>query len=1387
MESEALPRRGHAVGRILSAVLLVAVAAAVLAFGAVKWIDTDSGRAFVVRQLPLYAPQSGLQVRAGRIEGSIFGKAVIHDLTLADPKGVFARVPQLDLDWRPLDLIDNLLTAHDVHAAEVRVLRMPELRPSADKRILPNIDIAIGRLKIDRLILEPPVSGSLRVIGIDGRADIRKGRALVDLTATTLGGGGGDMVKVKLDSEPGRDRFDLDADVMGPKGGAIDALLKLGAPLDVAIKGKGSWTVWTGTLAAHLGGAPLADLALTAEQGRFGVRGTAVPARVLTGAGARLLAPAAALNGSATLRDRVAVIDLHIASRALTADANGRVDFGSETINDVTVAARLLDPAALHARVSGRDVRLTARVAGSFAHPLVDYRLSAAEAAWGHTGVTNLRAAGIVRAGDRPLVIPVSASAATVSGVGITGADLLRNVKIDGPLTLAGGKVVSNALNIRSDRLSGRGTLLAVLGQDNFLITISGRLPNYLLPGLGIADVTADLRAVPAPDGARVTGKAVAKVTRLDNGFFRKLLEGLPSVTADIDVAGDTSLAFRNARLASPGLSLIASGTRSPDGFVKLAGNGVSRAYGPVSLSLAGQIESPTVDLVLARPGLGVGLTQVAGHVAPVPGGWSFDAHGGSDYGPAAAKGLIRTASDPLTIDLSQVAIAGQTGHGSIAQTVAGPFAGRIDFTGKGLTGQALLAAAGAVQRVDVALRAHDAPLPLATPVMIGAGTASATILLPDAGPSVIGSFDLTNIDRDGLRVDRTQGKVDYRGGRGSAQFAASGATSVPFAVSATATLAPDRVEVRASGKLDGKPVSLSPAAVLMRASNGDWHLAPVTVQTADGQGVVSGQFGKTRTVRAELKSVGLSLLGGFVPGLDVAGRVSGTIDMTQVPGALPLGTANLRVNGLTRAGIASASTPIDLGINVALGATGGEARAVIVRGGIVEGRAQARIGPVLPGNGMLARFLAAPLFAQARYNGPAQAVWGLAGIEALDVRGPIQIAADAGGRLGDPTLSGTITAKGARVENTTLGAVVDQVALDARFTQSRLELTRFSGNAGKGGTIAGSGTIGLSADAGFPIDIHMDLKNAQLLNRDDFAAAATGPIRIATDQFGGVVSGKLTLDKATYRIGRTAAADVPVLDVTEKNVALLGRRQAVYVKPQRWVLNVTADADRRLFVSGMGLESEWRGHLVIKGGATTPEINGRVQVVRGDYEFAGKRFGLTKGDVRFFGGYPPDPIIDIVAENSSTSLTAQIAITGTGQHPDIKFSSIPSLPEDEVLSRVLFGDSVSNLSAPEALQLAAALNGLRGGGGFNPINSVRKGLGIDRLRILSADPTIGRKTAVAAGQYIGKHVYVELATDAQGYSATNIELSLTRSLSILSQVATLGGTSVSVKWKKDY
>ena len=207
-----------------------------------------------------------------------------------------------------------------------------------------------------------------------------------------------------------------------------------------------------------------------------------------------------------------------------------------------------------------------------------------------------------------------------------------------------------------------------------------------------------------------------------------------------------------------------------------------------------------------------------------------------------------------------------------------------------------------------------------------------------------------------------------------------------------------------------------------------------------------------------------------------------------------------------------------------------------------------------------------------------------------------------------------------------------------------------------------------------------------------------------------------------------------------------------------------------------------------VTGTSTTPIVSGSATIVRGTYNFAGKRFDIDRGTVRFNGGALSDPTIDISASTNTNGINAIINITGTGQRPQVAFTSSPALPQDEVLSCLLFGSSPQNLSATEAIQLAAALNSLRGGGGgLNPLGKLRGAVGIDRLRILGADETTGRGTAVAAGTHISNRIYVEIVTDAKGFTATQISLSISRALSVLSQVSSFSGTNVELRYKKDY
>jgi translocation and assembly module TamB len=276
------------------------------------------------------------------------------------------------------------------------------------------------------------------------------------------------------------------------------------------------------------------------------------------------------------------------------------------------------------------------------------------------------------------------------------------------------------------------------------------------------------------------------------------------------------------------------------------------------------------------------------------------------------------------------------------------------------------------------------------------------------------------------------------------------------------------------------------------------------------------------------------------------------------------------------------------------------------------------------------------------------------------------------------------------------------------------------------------------------------------------------------------MVSGSFKLGAAT------AAAQVARLTVREVNRPPDERPEPKRLTP--WKLDLQVDAPNRLTVTGLGINSEWSANLDIGGTVTEPRIKGRADLVRGSYDFAGRRFDLERGIIRFLGESPVNPVLDITAEGGVQGLNAVIRVTGRGMKPEIAFTSTPALPQDELLSRLLFGTSITNLSAPEALQLAAAVASLNSSGGMlDPINAVRAATGLDRLRIVPADITTGQGTAIAAGKYLGRHVYVEVVTDARGYSATTVEYRITRWLALLSSISTIGRDSVNVRVSKDY
>lgn len=1364
------------------------LAGILLAAGAfLAFLDTGPGHRFIADKVADLAPRSGLKIVIGRIEGSIWNDLELRNVRLFDLDGQFAEVPLLEVDWQPLGWLANRLILNSVRSELVYLDRLPRLRPGdPNAAILPGFDIHVGRLRVDRLRIGEAVAGTPRMASVAGEADIRSGRALIELRASVREG---DKLVIRLDSEPDRDRFDAEVRLLAPEDSVAGAILGTKRAIRLHVTGDGSWSKWDGRALLDLSGRRTADLSLSAASGRYGLSGTLAPSQFLRGKLHRLSAPQIRVAGGGTLADRRLDGRLSLRSPALRVEAAGIIDLAESRFDNVRLGVDLLRPPALFPNMRGQNMRMTVLLNDSFRAARFAYRLTAPRVSFDRTGFENLRAEGRGQLSSAPVKVPVLLTARRVTGVGDAAGGILANLRINGVLAITADRISGQGLALSSDKLKGRLGLLVDLRTGRYDVVLSGGVTRYRIPGLGIVDVTSELKVVPGPGGrgTLVTGTGRGRVRRLDNKFLLGLAGGLPRMETGLVRGSDGVLHFRGLRLIGPEIRIAGNGYRRRDGSFHFEGSGTQQSYGPFAMILDGNISRPNLSLRFQRPNDPLGLVDVAMELDPTGEGYDFRAAGDSHLGPFTALGrVLLPPAEPAIVDFASLAVSGTRATGRLA-SVSGGFAGRLDVAGGGLDGALLFDTVAEVQRIRAELRANDARLDGSAGLTVRRGLLRGTVLLDPAGTSLAGTLSARGLDRGGLRIASIEATGEVRGGVGRLTADIAGTRGRSFTFRAGADIRPGQVSLSGAGSVERQPLALKRPAVFIRTDDG-WRLSPTELTFGGGNATVSGLLGGSAPqLHARVEQMPLGIVDMLYPELGLGGIASGTFDYRSAREGLPSADANLRIRGLTRSGLVLSSRPVDIGVVARLSEGAAAMRAVAVSDGRTIGRAQARAFPVAGGIPIADALRRAPLVAQIRYNGQADTLWRLTGLELFDITGPAAVGADIRGTFDDPLIRGSIRTQGARLESPVTGTVVRDIAASGRFDGARLLLDSFTGTTARGGSVSGGGVFDFGTPTGVGLDILVNARSALLIDRDDLQAQVTGPVRFQSAGSGGSISGALELDSGRFRLGSaTAAAQVPRLDVREINRPAEIGSPSQPAKP--WLLDLRIKADDRLTVTGLGLNSEWEADLGLKGTVTAPRISGDAELVQGSFDFAGRRFDLERGTIRFQGESPPNPVLDIAAEGGVQGLNATIRVTGRGQEPEITFSSTPALPEDELLSRLIFGTSITNLSAPEALQLAAAVAALDNtGGGLDPINAVRSAVGLDRLRILPADVVTGQGTSIAAGKYLGRRVYAEVVTDGRGYSATQVEYQITRWLSILASISTIGRESVNVRVSHDY
>ncbi len=1299
--------------------------------------NTGPGRRAIAAWVP------GLSGGMARIEGlgGRFPDAIrIQRLQVTDTDGVYVTLTNVALDWSPFDLVHRRVEIERLAADTITLDRLPK-SSGGSRGGLPDIPIRLRRLSVNRLEIGPNVMGSPAVLTLEGSGDL--------MNPTS----GQARLAIARHDRPA-DRYRLNA-VVDPARIQADLTVEEAA----------------GGLIALIAGLP--DLGPMTLSARLDGPETALATRVDLAAG------------------------LAHAALAGTLDAMGRT-----ADMTVTASAPAMAPGP---GIAWSSVSLDARVNGPIAAP----------AGTGTLAILGLSAAG------------VSAAALKADMAGTAGGDMTIRAAIDGLRVPGPDAMLFAAEGPRLDvTLKPDGSARFTL--KHALITAEGTAETAANPHLH-ANVSLPLLArFSTVAGAALDGHANLAIDATKAGETMTLAMkgtttisgGVAPVPALIGDAGTIDLlasmtggTVTLTRFDLGGANVAASVTGRSDGQsaaidwrVHLGSLAALHADVSGTLDAKGHVEGPLTSLALTSD-LTANLSARGYHPGQITARVTAQGLPNAPTAKVSAMGSLLDA--PLTLDLaveprdgvpfvtlSRLAWKSLSGSGTIAIPSGEVLpTGQMDIAmthladltpllGQPVTGALTARFEGKDQQANL----HATLKQTAIPGTVSLAGADLTARITDAGkvPSLDGVLILDGIDAAGTK--------------GGLRLTAKG-TAEALALRLTSGLtdlagAPAQIEAAATANTTGKTLTLETARAAWKTETlrllGPAHLRFTDRVSVDHLRLglrtavldLSGSAGQRLDLRASLTNLPADLAAVVLPDLAIDGTLSGEARLTGLA-VSPDGTVTIKANGLhSRGGDLAGLPAANITLTTALKA--GIAR---LDGRMTAGRLAVTLSGTAPmaGSGPLALRLGGDV--DAAIANPILAASG------RYVRGSLGLNIGIAGTVAAPRASGSVRLVRGEFQDADLGTRISDIEATLSGDGDTLRLTQFTGKAGQG-TIGGDGTIGLTGAR--PLAITLRADNARLL-ASDLVTAVTGARLRITGALGGpiTVAGSLSVQQVDIQVPERLPSSIVVLKTRDAGKPVAKPPPPPKPSPDI-ALDVTVDAPQGIYIRGRGVDAELAGRVVLKGTARTPLPQGGLHLRRGTVSLAGTSLALTEGDIAFANADVTNPSLKLIATSVSTALTATLTISGSVKDPKITLSSVPDLPQDEILSQLLFNSARSRLSPFQLVQIAAALASLSGAGpGIgDPLAGVRSALGFDELSVGSGakgNPTL------QAGRYLAPGVRLGARQNATGSGTeATIQIDITKGLKLETTAGTGsssatgggsggGGASVGLKYQFEY
>ncbi|MCP5163152.1 MAG: translocation/assembly module TamB [Hahellaceae bacterium] len=395
---------------------------------------------------------------------------------------------------------------------------------------------------------------------------------------------------------------------------------------------------------------------------------------------------------------------------------------------------------------------------------------------------------------------------------------------------------------------------------------------------------------------------------------------------------------------------------------------------------------------------------------------------------------------------------------------------------------------------------------------------------------------------------------------------------------------------------------------------------------------------------------------------------------------------------------------------------------------------------------------------------------------------GKLDLAVHSEGFYPHPIISGTLGLTEGHYRNLLYGTELTRILADIGLSEKAITIKQFQASTPDNGQITLTG----AALTGSPMQVDLGLKasRANLLHRADMQGTVSGDLRLTGTQTDLLLAGDLNIRPITLQVSTGMADRIPEIEVTTHKT-----RRPVQENPLPLQLDVNVWVDQQAFIRGNIMNAELKGNVSLKGAAQQPAIAGKFETIRGYVDLFGKRFALTQGYVSFLGS---SALLQATGEYITKDETIKAEVSGTPDDLKIVLSSVPDLPQDEILARLLFGKSVRSMTPMQAVRLANAIQSMQGGKSRipDPVEYTRQLMEVDQLTVESAESEKGNGVKVGIGKYVTERVYLEVerSPDPTQPWQGKVDIELTPNVNLQTTTGRQSGFGgVELLWKKDY